>query len=92
MFMFPTGLKLIVDYVPNHTSDQHDWFQLSRNCTEKYKNYYIWADGSILDNGTRVPPNNWVNVFVQTKCKNKIDSPIGCALHPLLLSYLYIPQ
>lgn len=49
------GLKLIMDYIPNHTSDKHIWFQLSRNGTEPYKDYYIWT------NCTRdKPPNNWV--------------------------------
>lgn len=52
---FGPGLKLIMDYIPNHTSDKHIWFQLSRNGTEPYKDYYIWV------NCTREkPPNNWV--------------------------------
>uniref|UniRef100_A0A9J8AWW6 Amino acid transporter heavy chain SLC3A1 n=1 Tax=Cyprinus carpio carpio TaxID=630221 RepID=A0A9J8AWW6_CYPCA len=56
--MHDKGLKLIMDYIPNHTSDKHIWFQLSRNGTEPYKDYYIWV------NCTRdKPPNNWVSVF-----------------------------
>ncbi|KAK6962993.1 maltase 1, partial [Biomphalaria glabrata] len=52
-------LKLIVDFVPGYTSDQHIWFQKSIRREGKYTNYYVWDDGKILDNGTRVPPNNW---------------------------------
>ncbi|KAK2896612.1 hypothetical protein Q8A67_011100 [Cirrhinus molitorella] len=56
--MHDKGLKMIMDYIPNHTSDKHIWFQLSRNGTEPYKDYYIWV------NCTRdKPPNNWVSVF-----------------------------
>ena len=56
------GLKVILDLVPNHTSDQHQWFQMSLNKTGKYTDYYIWSDGKMVD-GKRQPPNNWVSVF-----------------------------
>lgn len=56
----PSGLKLILDFIPNHTSDKHPWFQLSRNRTGKYAEYYIWHDCAQTENGT-VPPNNWVS-------------------------------
>ncbi|XP_025831767.1 maltase 1-like [Agrilus planipennis] len=49
------GLKIILDFVPNHTSDQHAWFQLSKNRTAGYEDYYVWMDG--LNSTT--PPNNW---------------------------------
>src|SRR5437763_9059584 len=50
------GLKVIVDYVPNHTSDQHPWFQASRSARDNpYRDWYIWRDGS--------PPNNWLANF-----------------------------
>lgn len=52
------GLKIILDFVPNHTSDQHEWFKASVNGTEEYKDYYIWVDGVP---GT--PPNNWISDF-----------------------------
>ncbi len=51
-----------MDFVPNHTSDQHEWFQLSLKNIEPYNNYYIWHPGKIV-NGKRVPPTNWVGVF-----------------------------
>ncbi len=54
------GMKLILDLVPNHTSDQHPWFLESRSSRDNPKrDWYIWrdaqADGS--------PPNNWLSVF-----------------------------
>ncbi|NXI64134.1 SLC31 protein, partial [Anseranas semipalmata] len=56
------GLKVIMDLIPNHTSDKHRWFQLSRNRTGKYTDYYIWQD--CLQAGTAVAaPNNWVSVY-----------------------------
>ncbi|XP_059263810.1 neutral and basic amino acid transport protein rBAT-like [Mustela nigripes] len=56
------GLKLIIDFIPNHTSDKHAWFQLSRNRTGKYTDYYIWHDCR-HDSGTTTPPNNWLSVY-----------------------------
>lgn len=52
-----------MDFVPNHSSDQHEWFQKSREGDKKYRDYYIWHKGKKLSNGTRTPPNNWVSVF-----------------------------
>ncbi len=50
------NLKIIIDLVLSHTSDQHPWF------TEKPE-YYVWADAKPDMFGARVPPNNWVSVF-----------------------------
>ncbi|WP_088342677.1 MULTISPECIES: alpha-amylase family glycosyl hydrolase [Rhodomicrobium] len=50
------GIRLIVDYVPNHTSDQHPWFQESRASRgNARRDWYIWRDPA-PDGG---PPNNW---------------------------------
>ncbi|NXW05481.1 SLC31 protein, partial [Fregetta grallaria] len=56
------GLKVIMDLIPNHTSDKHQWFQLSRNRTGKYTDYYIWQNCTQAA-GSVTPPNNWVSVF-----------------------------
>lgn len=54
------GMKLILDLVPNHTSDQHPWFLESRSSRDNPKrNWYLWHDA--LPDGT--PPNNWLSVF-----------------------------
>jgi alpha-glucosidase len=54
------GMKLILDLVPNHTSDQHPWFLESRASRSNPKrDWYIWRDGN-PDGG---PPNNWLSEF-----------------------------
>ncbi len=54
-----SGLHLLLDFVPNHTSDQHSWFIESRsNKSNPKRDWYIWANGSGTD-----PPNNWIGVF-----------------------------
>lgn len=57
------GIRLILDFVPNHSSDKHEWFLKSEAGDATYKDYYIWNEGKLLDNGTRVPPNNWLSIF-----------------------------
>lgn len=58
-------LKVILDFVPNHTSDEHDWFIKSVNREEKYANYYLWGDAKYDEDGNRLPPSNWVgNIFL----------------------------
>ena len=54
------GLKLILDFVPNHSSDQHPWFIESRSSRDSEKrDWYIWRDPA-ADGG---PPNNWISDF-----------------------------
>lgn len=58
------GLKAILDFVPNHSSDEHEWFVKSENRVAGYEDYYVWHDGipgSNLDQND--PPNNWVENF-----------------------------
>jgi alpha-glucosidase len=53
-------LKIILDYIPNHTSDQHPWFGASRSSRHHPKrNWYIWRDPGAAGG----PPNNWRSVF-----------------------------
>ncbi|EDW00814.1 maltase A3 [Drosophila grimshawi] len=56
------NVKIILDFVPNHSSDDCDWFIRSAAGEEKYKDYYIWHPG-FVENGVRRPPSNWVSVF-----------------------------
>ena len=54
------GVKIILDFVVNHTSDQHPWFIESRSSRDNPKrNWYIWRDGK----GPNQPPNNWISTF-----------------------------
>jgi Glycosidases len=53
------GMKLIMDLVVNHTSDEHKWFIESRKSIENpYRDYYIWKEGKENE-----PPNNWGSCF-----------------------------
>ena len=53
------GMKLIMDLVVNHTSDEHEWFQKSRQRIDPYTDYYIWRPAK--ENGKL--PNNWDSLF-----------------------------
>lgn len=58
------GLKVIIDFVPNHTSDEHEWFVKSENLERGYENYYVWHDGKpSINNGRPLPPNDWQSVY-----------------------------
>jgi alpha-glucosidase len=54
------GIRLVLDFVPNHTSDQHPWFKESRKSRSAPKrDWYLWADAA----PTGGPPNNWLSRF-----------------------------
>lgn len=54
------GMKLIMDLVLNHTSDEHEWYQKAiRNPQSSYKDYYIFRKGK----NQEAPPNNWTSYF-----------------------------
>lgn len=58
--MHKRGIKLIVDLVVNHTSDEHEWFIEARKSKDsKYRDYYIWRDAK--PDGSL--PNNWMSRF-----------------------------
>ncbi|MEO6457898.1 MAG: alpha-amylase family glycosyl hydrolase, partial [Chloroflexia bacterium] len=53
-------LKVILDFVPNHSSDRHKWFQASKASRDNdHRDWYIWTDAA-SDGG---PPNNWLSMF-----------------------------
>jgi alpha-glucosidase len=58
-------IRIIVDLVPNHTSDEHEWFRQSRQSRDgPYAEWYIWLDAKGMDKqGKPLPPNNWRNVI-----------------------------
>jgi alpha-glucosidase len=54
------GLKVIVDYVPNHTSSDHPWFAASRSSrADPRRDWYVWADPAPGGG----PPNNWLSIW-----------------------------
>lgn len=54
------GMRIIIDLVFNHTSDQHPWFvEAQSSKTSPKRNWYIWHDGK----SDSTPPNNWLSVF-----------------------------
>lgn len=57
------GIKLILDFVPNHTSDEHEWFKNSVRRVPGYENFYVWHPGKVNATGQIIPPNNWLSYF-----------------------------
>ena len=54
------GLRVLIDWVPNHSSDQHPWFQEARRSRSSPKrDWYVWRDGT-----PEQPPNNWRAAFI----------------------------
>lgn len=65
------GIRVMMDFIPNHSSDQHEWFQKSRHREAGYEDFYIWNAGKKDENGNLIygedgrplVPNNWGSVF-----------------------------
>lgn len=56
------GIRVIMDFVFNSTSDEHNWFIESRKSKDNpYRDYYIWRSGK--NNDSKIPPNNWTSFF-----------------------------
>ncbi|HEY7668205.1 MAG TPA: alpha-amylase family glycosyl hydrolase [Actinomycetota bacterium] len=54
------GIRVVLDLVPNHTSDRHPWFLDARSGrSAAHRDWYVWADGG----GPAAPPNNWRSTF-----------------------------
>jgi oligo-1,6-glucosidase len=59
-------IRIIMDLVINHTSDEHEWFQKSRNREGTYRDYYIWQKPGPGSSPERPrPPNNWTGFFAE---------------------------
>lgn len=53
---------IFTSQVPNHTSDEHEWFKKSVDRDPEFDEYYVWHNGKENPNGGRpLPPNNWVS-------------------------------
>ena len=61
------GFKIIMEFVPNHSSNKHPWFEESKKSNDtsnKFRDYYVWHDGAGRNSsGKDQPPNNWISVF-----------------------------
>lgn len=57
------GLKLLMDLVVNHTSNEHEWFRQARFPSSTYRDWYIWRKPRYDQQGNRQPPNNWGSYF-----------------------------
>ncbi|KAJ4289379.1 hypothetical protein N0V88_006857 [Collariella sp. IMI 366227] len=58
------GMRIMLDLVINHTSDQHAWFKESRSSKDSPKrDWYIWRPAKYSASGERLPPNNWRSNF-----------------------------
>ncbi|XP_060071120.1 probable maltase [Ylistrum balloti] len=51
-------LRIILDFIPNHTSRNHTWFEMSKKKDAKYKDFYVWASCT-----PTTKPNNWLSVY-----------------------------
>lgn len=61
------GIKLILDFVPNHTSNESIWFKKSEQRDPYYKDFYVWHPGkNNTETGEREPPSNWNSLFRYT--------------------------
>jgi alpha-glucosidase len=68
------GIRVVVDWVPNHTSDQHPWFVESRSSRDSEKrDWYVWRDPA-PDGG---PPNNWQSTFKTVGAAWTFDEATG---------------
>ncbi|KAJ8726609.1 hypothetical protein PYW07_001307 [Mythimna separata] len=56
-------IKIVLDFVPNHTSNESVWFEEALRGHEKYFDYFIWEDGVVDENGVMHPPTNWVSAL-----------------------------
>ncbi|XP_065369743.1 maltase A1-like [Calliphora vicina] len=56
-------LKIILDFVPNHSSTENEWFKKSVKRERGYEDFYVWHDGKLDASGNRIPPSNWLSGF-----------------------------
>lgn len=65
------GLKVIIDFVPNHTSEEHEWFTKSVKKEKGFEDYYVWKDCANKEGKFEKFPNNWVSLLTLNYRKQK---------------------
>lgn len=55
------NIGILLDFVPNHSSDQCEWFVKSVDRVEGFEDFYTWRNGTVDAAGNRIRPNNWVS-------------------------------
>ena len=77
------GIRIILDFVVNHTSDKHPWFLDSKSSkTAQHRDWYIWRDGKAPNQ----PPNNWTSTFGGSAWK------LDPATNQYYYHYFYVEQ
>ncbi|XP_015518588.2 maltase 1 [Neodiprion lecontei] len=74
------GLKVIIDFVPNHTSDEHEWFVKAKQGIEPYYSYYVWNKGVYYGDYLSYP-NNWLDAFNDGTVWEWVDEREAYYLH-----------
>ena len=68
------AIRVIIDLVPNHTSDVHPWFVAARSSRDDpMRNWYVWADPRPQGG----PPNNWISIFGKRRAAWTLDERTG---------------
>jgi oligo-1,6-glucosidase len=74
------GIRILLDFVLNHTSDEHPWFQMAlKDASSKEHGYYFFQKGKVV-NGKLVPPNNWRGFFA-TSAWERVEGSDEYYLH-----------
>ncbi|XP_046736448.1 alpha-glucosidase-like [Diprion similis] len=74
------GLKVIIDFVPNHTSDQHEWFVKAKQGIDPYYDYYVWNNGVYYGDYLSYP-TNWLDDFGSGTVWEWVDEREAYYLH-----------
>ncbi|CAF4901663.1 unnamed protein product [Pieris macdunnoughi] len=68
------GLRVLLDLVPNHTSNESEWFIKSKKGDPEYSDYYVWADGiNTCTVGETQPPSNWLSEFRKSAWEYSVE-------------------
>lgn len=75
-------IKIIIDIVPNHTSDEHKWFKQSKQPQKnKYSDWYIWREPKGYHDNKPLPPNNWLDLFAGRSAWEWVEERQAFYLH-----------